>query len=398
MSEKILAFLKEIGPAGLIDIILMSVLLYAVLSWFKKKRAALVLVGILTLGLVYLIAYQFRLQLTATLLQAFFAVLIIALIVIFQEELRSFFERLGAWSIKGQQGGSPPSPTEIEILTRTLLDFSRKKIGALLVICGKDPVARHLEGGVELNGKISESILMSIFDPHSQGHDGAVVIQRDQIALFGCHLPLSKNFEENREMGTRHAAALGLTERSDVLCIVVSEEQGTLSAAQKGQIFPIQNAEHLKRVLGNFYQEILPTPHQKSGLKFFRKNPGEKIAAVCISVLLWFVVVHGAKYSVRSFKIPVEYFQLAPQLMVKEVEPDEVVATFSGPRNAFHLLGERDIRLALKLLRTEEGTEVIELSKSDFTFPKDINLENIEPNRVKVTLGPRESKEGGKDQ
>jgi diadenylate cyclase len=386
MTDTIISILKEIGITGLIDIIFMSVLVYAVLAWFKKKRAVFVLIGILIFGLVYLLAYQFNLYLTTSVLQGFFAVLLIALIVIFQEELRSFFERIAVWSLRGQSGKTPLPQTEVEIFIRSLMKLADKKNGAILVIKGKDLIGRHLQGGVELNGKISEPILMSIFDPHSLGHDGATIIDQNQIVRFGCHLPLSKNFEKIREKGTRHAAALGLAEKSDALCLIVSEERGVISVAFKGEIFGIKSADHLREVLKNFYQETTPPPHRRTWKDFFKKNYPDKISALLMSFVLWFFMVHQSKYTIKSFNIPVEYFQTAPHLSVKQIDPDEVIAAFSGPRNSFHFLSEKNIHLTVKITSTEEGTQTIRLSKSDFAFPKEINLENIEPHSVKVTL------------
>jgi diadenylate cyclase len=386
MSDKIFSIFKEISVTSLIDIGLMSALIYAVLAWLKRKRAVFVLIGILIFGLVFFLADQFNLSLTTSVLQGFFPVLLIALIVIFQEEFRSFFERIAVLSLRGKRQKTAPPLTEIDIFVQALIELARKKIGAILVIKGKDMIGRYLEGGFELSGKISEPILMSIFDPHSQGHDGAMVIDNQQILRFGCHLPLSKNLDKIWKKGTRHAAALGLTEKCDALCLVVSEEQGKVSAAHRSEIFEIRNADHLREVLKDFYQETMPPSHRRTWKDFFKRNYSEKIAAVMISLILWFMVVHESKYTIKSFKVPVEYFQVAPHLSVKEIRPDEVVATFSAPRNAFHLLSEKDVRLTLKISSTQEGDETISLSKSDFSFPKEINLEDIEPHSVKVTL------------
>ena len=112
---------------------------------------------------------------------------------------------------------------------------NREKQVMELIAEGKDPIARHVMGGIELGGKISEPILKSIFDPHSPGHDGAVIVEHDQISLFAAHLPLSKDFQQLANVGTRHSAALGLAELSDALCIAVSEERGTISVARAGR-------------------------------------------------------------------------------------------------------------------------------------------------------------------
>ena len=223
--------LKEIGFSGLLDIAVVTLVIYTFLIALKRtNRSRLIFAGIVILGLLYLAARKLNLLLTVSLLQGFFAVILVALVVIFQEDLRYFFEQVAArffergFPLYKRKRTRPPRQ-EVEILARTLGDLAREKIGALVVIRGKDPIARHLDGGVEVKGLLSEPLLKSIFDPHSIGHDGAVIIDGQLIERLGCHLPLSKNFEKLPRSGTRHAAALGLSELSDALCLVVSEPE-----------------------------------------------------------------------------------------------------------------------------------------------------------------------------
>ena len=226
---------KEVGIAGLFDIAFMTILVYTIVIFFKRTKAASVLAGILIIGILYLLSRQFNWVLTASLFQQFFAVILIVIVVIFQEELRRFFEQVAVWSLKDRKLGRRKlirmTRKEVEILVRTATDFAREKIGALIVIKGKDTIVRHLEGGIDLNGELSEVILKSIFDPASPGHDGAIVIENGKVMQFGCQLPLSKDFQKLHRTGTRHAAALGLAELTDALCLVVSEERGTISVA-----------------------------------------------------------------------------------------------------------------------------------------------------------------------
>ncbi|MCU0580760.1 MAG: diadenylate cyclase [Desulfobacterota bacterium] len=182
-----LSLLTEVGLSGLLDIGIVTLAIYIFLVAIKRtRRSTLILTGILIVGLVYLAARKLNLLLTVALLQGFFAVFLVALIVIFQEDIRYFFERVASlWLERGlplyRRKTARLSRREVEILTRSLSDLARAKIGALVVIRGKDPIARHLEGGEEVQGLLSEVLLKSIFDPHSLGHDGAVVIDGDRI-------------------------------------------------------------------------------------------------------------------------------------------------------------------------------------------------------------------------
>ena len=305
----IVEFLKEIGISGLLDITFISLLIYAFLVWFKKTRATFVLTGILIIGFIYLLARQFNLYLTTSILQGFFAVILIAIIVIFQNEIRDFFEKIAVWSLHPslrKQKTTSFTFKEANAIIQAVAEMAKEKIGALIVIRGKDPLDRFLEGGFELDGKISEPILISIFDPHSVGHDGAVVIEDGRIEKFSCHLPLSKNFEQLKNRGTRHAAALGLSELTDALCIVVSEEKGTISVARNGEIKQV-GLEQLILILENFYQEIAPKKNMSSWYEFFKRNYKEKAIAITMALALWFVLVHESRLVYKSYSIPVEY-------------------------------------------------------------------------------------------
>jgi uncharacterized protein (TIGR00159 family) len=358
-----------------------------VLIWFKKTKAAFVLTGIIIMAGVYLVARQFDLTLTASVLQGFFAVILIVVVVIFQEELRHFFEKIAVWSLnRKNQKPMQISRPEVETLVRTLNDFAHDKIGALIVIQGKDLVMRHLDGGVELHGKLSESLLKSIFDPHSSGHDGAVVIERDQVSQFSCQLPLSKDFKTLGQTGTRHASALGLSELTDALCLVVSEERGTIVIARNGALQTIADSETLSAAIKNFYQEISPPPVNKLRQEFFKKNSREKIIALVMTSALWFVLVYGSKLVYKTYTVPIEYSALPTGLTVEEIAPKEIEVSFSGPRRAFYFFNINEVKVILKLWNVKEGRHSFKIAKSYLSFPQGIGLENLEPSVVRVNI------------
>jgi uncharacterized protein (TIGR00159 family) len=380
---------REIGISGFLDIAFMSLLIYSLLVWFKRTRAAFVVIGMSIIGAAYLIARMLELSLTTTVFQGFFAIILIAVIVIFQEEIKHFFEQVGSRSsirnLRGRKLLRVPRG-EIEILIRTLIDLAIDRIGALIVVHGKDPIVRHLDGGVALNGELSEPLLKSIFDPHSVGHDGAVLIEGNTVNQFSCHLPLSKNLRKVGRGGTRHAAGLGLAELTDALCLIVSEERGTISIAHKGDIKVVRDAEELGAALERFYDDVLPTQVSKPWKDFFKKNYREKATALVATAILWFILVHGSKLDYRTFTVPVGYENLPPQLTVTRVEPQEVDVTFLGPRRSFYFVNSNDIRFTLKLFDAREGTLRETLSKSNISLPEGLSLESIDPDRVVVYI------------
>lgn len=276
--------------ADVLDIALVAVLIYALLVWFKRTKTAFVAMGLLMLAIVYTMARLMRMYMTIWIFQGFFAIVVIAIVVIFQEELRHIFERIAVWSLHGTSRRST-SPREVEMLVRSVSDFARDKIGALIVLQGRDPLDRHVEGGWDLQGNLSEALLESIFDSHSLGHDGAVLVESGRVTKFGCQLPLSKEFAKMGSMGTRHTAALGLSERTDSLTIVVSEEKGTIALAQGGELTTVPDLESLQKRVEDFVAAQTPRAPEETIQDFFRHNMREKLIALGVSILMWWFFV-----------------------------------------------------------------------------------------------------------
>jgi diadenylate cyclase len=386
------SLLTEIGFSGLCDIAIVTLVIYAFLVALKRtQRSGLIFGGIVIVGMVYLVACKLNLLLTVALLQGFFAVLLVALIVIFQEDLRYFFERVAAlWGERRlpfyKRKTTRLPPRQVDILARTLGDLARAKIGALVVIRGKDSFARHLNGGEEVKGLVSEPLLKSIFDPHSIGHDGAVVIDGHLIDKLGCHLPLSTNFEKFPRSGTRHAAALGLSERSDALCLVVSEERGTLSVARHGDIWNVATTAELADVLEAFFDEIAPPAGRRSWTRFLLRNYREKVASLLLAVSLWIVVGYSAQQLQRTFEVPVTYSPLPSNLILSDIEPNKVLVTLSGQRKAFAFLRPYDIKVVLQLWDAKKGRHRFSITNRDLFYPAGLELEDIQPRQVLVDI------------
>ena len=244
--------LRGITLSEVIDIILVSIILYTGIVWAQRTRAAFVVRGIAILGGIYLIARQLDLEMIAWMFQGFFAIFLVMIVVIFQEELRQMFERIAVWSLTGKRVPALASTT-VDILVRTVADLAKDRVGALIVVRGNDPLERHITGGIALDGRLSEPLLRSLFDTHSPGHDGAIVVENDRITRFAAHLPLSKDLRQLRNLGTRHSAALGLAELTDALCIVVSEETGRISITNGGRMIPRLDGKRLRTILHAFY-------------------------------------------------------------------------------------------------------------------------------------------------
>ena len=262
---------------------------YAMLSLLRRSQGALVAVGLALIGALYLAARALGLELTTWALQGLFATATLVLVVVFQEELRQACEELAAWAL-GRRADNRPRLDATDILVRSLSRFARRRVGALIVVPGVQKLDRHVRGGVALAGELSEPLLDSLFDPHSDGHDGAAIVEDRRVARFGVQLPLSRNVDQ-LEGGTRHSAALGLAERSDALCLVVSEERGTVSAARDGELTLVPNAQALASLLNEFYRSrrALAAPRPRL-TRVLRERGAEKLASLALAFALWLLL------------------------------------------------------------------------------------------------------------
>jgi diadenylate cyclase len=381
--------LQAITLSEIVDIILVAVLLYTAIVWAQRTRAAFVVRGIAILGAIYLIARQFDLQMIAMIFQAFFAAFLVMIVVIFQEELRQIFEQIALWSM-GRRGHPTLRSTTADALVRAIADLARDHIGALIVVKGKDPLERHITGGILLDGRVSEPLLKSLFEPHSPGHDGAVLVENNRITRFAAHLPLSKDLAQLANVGTRHSAALGLAELSDALCIVVSEERGTVSIAHNGQLRKLDNLQELGSAIQNFLADKFPThePASTPALWFqlFRKNWLAKALAVALAIGFWYVLVPGSRTVQVSYDVAVAAKNLPTNLQLEEIQPPTVTVTFSGPRRAFYLFDTKRARVVVDATLSEQGRRTFNISEEDVQHPPDVNVEGVRPSVIRLSL------------
>lgn len=231
------------GFKDLIDILLVAVILYETYRLLRNTGAANLFWGILLFILMwFLVSYVFQLELTGALFDRIISVGAIALIVIFQEEIRTFFYRVGArfssWQIFRSHRANEDSKYQQQILEiiQACRHMSSTKTGALIVIAGKGNLRDEIETGEQLNAQVSARLIENIFFKNTPLHDGALIINQGSLIAAACILPVSKNPSIPQEYGLRHRAALGLTEKTDATCIVVSEETGYISIASEGKI------------------------------------------------------------------------------------------------------------------------------------------------------------------
>lgn len=385
LMDSALTVIRNIRIQDILDVIIIALMIFAFLTWFKTRASRFVLIGITLLGGVYLAARFFQLYLTTIVLQGFFAILLFVLVVIFQEDLRGFFERL---ALLGNIAKKFPSLSGLkgtaEIISQTAANLAKKRVGALIVLQGNDPLDRHINGGTALDGVVSESLLESLFDPHSVGHDGAVIIDGNRVKKFGCHLPLSVNTSTYGNIGLRHTAALGLSERSDAICIVVSEERGTISLAYLENLTVVSSAATLHEALEQFYVRNTPTKTSHPALNWLKENTREKIIALGMACLLWIAFGYQRDIVRRDFIVPIEYKNVPRSWQIDEPQITETKVILQGPQQAFNLLDERSLKLSVDLSEVMDKKREFNLTADMVNAPSSLTIADIVPSKIHV--------------
>ena len=248
-----------------IDILVVAVVLYRVFVMFKETRAVQMLLGLGGLMLASFVARRFELYSTSWLLDNFWSFWVLALIVLFQPELRRALAQVGqSRFFQGMALAAREQQSHLlDDVIKAADALAARRIGALLVLERNTGLRNYAELGVPLDAVVSADLLVSLFLPYSPLHDGAAVIRGDRVAAAGCFLPLSRNTQLARAMGTRHRAALGLAEETDAAVVVVSEESGRISLAVDGRMESALDREGLRRRLGELFSLGAPAPERR---------------------------------------------------------------------------------------------------------------------------------------
>ncbi|MEG1559262.1 MAG: diadenylate cyclase CdaA [Clostridia bacterium] len=236
-----------------IDITIIAALIYLLIIRTKNTRAYQLIKGIAIAFLALAVSQLFGLTTLNWLLSSIFSAGIVVIAILFQPELRRGFEHIGRSSSFWGDKTNSVSITVVSELHKAILSLSRRKVGALIVIERKTGLAEIIDTGTKLDAIVSAPLIENIFEPNTPLHDGAVVIREDRIAAAACFLPMLDEVELDREMGTRHRAAMSISTVSDSLTIVVSEETGTISYTSEGRIVRYIDSKSLRNLLDSLF-------------------------------------------------------------------------------------------------------------------------------------------------
>lgn len=372
---------------ALVDIVVVALVVYVVLLFIRQTKSFFIFSAIVSLVGINYVAATFNLALTRQLFQPLLTFFLVIFVVVFQKEIRRFFDWL-TWpghQRLWQRRAHVPDADFARILVSAAKELATKRIGALIVLSGREPWEQVVQGGFPVEGKLSVPLLLSIFDPTSPGHDGAVLIEDGRLKAFGLHLPLADNFAHFARLGTRHRAAVGMSERTDSLVIVVSEERGVISIAEGGTLTPVNDPDILEQQIDSFIGRDY-APSMSPRQYFITHNFSLKVAALALSVLLWFGVNARTSVVNREFALPLEFQGLSKELVIAETSTTNISVVAAGTNHDMRSLGPSALRAVVNLSGLDAGYHVVALSPSSVSRPTYINVQSVTPSQVWVRI------------
>ena len=390
MLDVFSAFLAELAASfrwtDAVDILVVSVVVYAVLSWLRRAASRGLVIAAAGLAGLYIAARSLDLYLTTLAFQTSFAALLLALVVVFQQDLRRLVDQLASWRRSPWAPSASADSTLQDDLVETVFRLAASRVGALIVLPGREPYDRHVHAGVSLRGQYSSDILYSIFDSGSAGHDGAVVLADDVIDSFAVHLPISKNRRQLGSRGTRHSAALGLSECCDALVIAVSEERGTVSLAENGTLAPAATAAELRARLERFVADRSSTGSAGSRVAKSPINTRLAIGSFGLAVIAWLTLAYDPTSVQRTFVTPIEYRLPNDLVLDANLAAQEAKITLSGLERSFRLLDPGSLKITLDLTDARAGAQEIYMDERLIRVPRGLAIYDIEPRVLRLRL------------
>lgn len=385
--------LAGIRVADVIDMLLAAGFIYGLIHWLRRssspRLAHRIVLSVVILAALYILASLLDMVLLETIVLISFLLVGVGTAVFFQKDIQRTLDRI--LLLRFQRLSDRPSLllSPVNILCEAAGVLAEKRHGALIAIHGKEAWSRQIEGGVWLDGIVSVPLLLSLFDPASAGHDGAVLLKGDIVTQFGAHLPLSA---AGPLKGTRHAAGLGLSERCDAFVIIVSEERGTISVARHGTLSEVASPTELKRLLAPFwadhYQAIVPVLSRWKRLR----PVAMPLLSLVLAMLLWILFASRPQEAIQTFTVPIEYVNVPPAYELTDPGPASALVTLSGSEQAFRIFNPSALIVSMDLSGIEEGTNRLPITESDIRIPQGWTLYRVEPEEVVVEARVRAPK------
>jgi uncharacterized protein (TIGR00159 family) len=379
--EHLYHFFHTVRWQDLLDIALNSYILFRLYVLFRGTSAFRVLVGIAIFWISQKLALSLGLVVTSWVIQGITLVAAVIIVVIFRNEIRSVLQ---AKNLKSILWGFPRSAegAPAEAIAEALFELAHNRTGALLILPGKEDLSETVHSGIPWKGLVSKEMIMTIFWRDNPVHDGAAVIRGHQIDEVGVILPLSHKDDLPSFYGTRHRAALGLSERSDALVLAVSEERGTVSAARNSLMHEVKSREDLLNIIERHAGATISWGRT-------RKDKLELGMAAVLSVFLiiavWSTFTRGVD-TVVSLDIPVEYMNRPSEMEILETSVNAVRLEISGSGALLRRIQPEQVSVKLDLSKGVPGSNPFPIAPESVSLPPGVLLKDVKPPVVKVTL------------
>ena len=376
------SFFTNIRWQDILDILVVSYFLFRFYVLFRGTNVFRVIVGIGFLWIFQRIAGYMGLIVTSWAMQGIIAFAAIIIIIVYRNEIRNVLQAkdIGAilWGFSHKIAATP-----VQIITGAVYELAQRRIGALLVIPGKDDLEELIQSGVPWRGILTKEMILSIFWPDNPVHDGAAILKGDRITEVGAILPLSRRSDLPSAYGTRHRAALGLAEKSDALIILVSEETGHVVGVKGDYIEKIDSNLALEKLL-----------RTDSGLSSDYKELREKeklslaLAALAIFLFVagtWFSFSRGQE-TLTTMEAPIEYMNRDPNMELIGSSLNSINLDLSGAGTLIKSIRPEQVKVRIDLSKAVVGLNKFTLTSENISLPPGIILRSVEPSVVDVTL------------
>jgi uncharacterized protein (TIGR00159 family) len=380
--DRVIYLILSLRWQDIVDISLVSYILFRFYVLFRGTNAFRVLIGMTILWFFQQIAVSMGLIVTSWVVQGVVTLGAFIIIVIFRNEIRTvLLARNLKFILWG--GASKKVISTIEIIVQSVLEMARRNCGAMIVLPGKEDLEEMIQKGIPWEGEISKEMILSIFWPDNPVHDGAAIVQGDQITQVSAILPLSRRDDLPSYYGTRHRAALGLAEATDALIIAVSEERGDIAVAQNSQMKVVKQRRRLEQIL----QQHMGTAAKKS-----RESIKERLTVV-IAALFSIIFVTGVWFSVSkgvdtlaTLEIPVVYMNRDPAMEIVKTSGNTVSLELEGSGALIKSIKPDQIQVKLDLSKSKVGPNPFTITRESISLPPGVILKGVTPPVVDVDL------------
>jgi diadenylate cyclase len=365
---------------NMVDFLVLAIGIYLLLRWSREARALRLAVSILALRVGSLLAHQLGLVITEWVLDAATIMVLLALVVVFQPELRRALMRLDLPRRRGHERAIPVASA----VGAAAWSLARRRCGALIVVVQRDAITELVTPGIRLDGRVSAELLDAIFQKGSAIHDGAAIVEGDLVSSAGAILPLTQRPGVPAQYGTRHRAGMGLAERSDALVVVVSEERGEVTLIRGDQIRPMRDEAELVAALSG--GTAAPDGRSKSLHSFRPTALRLPLLALALSAGVWGLAFLFPGTSVRVRSVPLEFMNVPQGLTIASQSMDTVEVWLRGSDFIFDSVNLESAVAHCDLAAAHDGSNVIRIPADAIDLPPGLSVVRLTPRQVMVRL------------